>query len=221
MHLDPDKQRDLLALAQAERSAAHPSSSPEQQELDELLSKRPGLANAAAAAQLALDDVEADILRIQEDERKLKKRELDDKHQLSAETDPERREDLKRDRYAAKSRIADLLYELKEAHGEVKALRGNRDLRAQTLAELDDRIEAARRAVDALPEEEPVDIEALRASLPADVLGVYATVGAAHFNGRTCGSCFLQLPPAERNEVLAVPEDELPTCPNCGTLLIR
>lgn len=221
MHLDQDKQRDLLSLAQAERSAAHPSSSPEQQELDALLAQRPALANAAAAAQLALDDVEADILRIQEDERKLKKRELDDKHQLSAETDPERREDLKRDRYAAKSRIADLLYELKEAHGEVKALRGNRDLHNQRVAELDDKIAAARRAVEALPEEESVDVEALRASLPSDVLGVYATVGAAEFNGRTCGSCFLQLPPAERADVLAAPADELPTCPNCGTLLVR
>ena len=222
MQLEPDKQRDLLALADAERSAAHPTpGTTEEQELDALLKQRPGLANAAAAAQLAVDDLEAEILRIQEDERKLKKRDLDNKHQLSAETDPERRKDLEHDRYAAKSRIADLLYELKEAHGEVKALRNNRDVHGAKLDELDRKIEAARRAVDALPEQEPVDTEKLRSQIPSAVLGVYATVGAARFNGRTCGSCFIQLPPAERAEIMDTPDNELPTCPNCGALLIR
>lgn len=222
MELEPDKQRTLLALAEAERSQALDATvSPEQQELEKLEAQRPGLANAAAAAQLAVDDLEAEILRIQEDERKLKKRELDDKRQLTAETDPERRKDLEHDRYAAKSRIADLLYELKEAHGEVKALRNNRDVHGAKLDELDRKIEAARRAAEAVPAKEDVDTDALRAELPASVLDVYATVGAARFNGRTCGSCFLQLPPAERSEVMAVPDNELPTCPNCGTLLVR
>lgn len=175
MELELDKQRTLLALAEAERSQAHDApASPEQQELEKLEAQRPGLANAAAAAQLAVDDLEAEILRIQEDERKLKKRELDDKRQLTAETDPERRKDLEHDRYAAKSRIADLLYELKEAHGEVKALRNNRDVHGAKLDELDRKIEAARRAAEAVPAREEVDTEALRAELPSSVLGVYA-----------------------------------------------
>ena len=222
MHLDPEKQRALLTLADAERSAANfTPATPEEQELEKLKEQRPGLVNASAAAQIAVDDLEAEILRIQEDERKLKKRELDDKRQLSAETDPERRKDLEHDRYAAKSRIADLLYELKEAHGEVKALRNNRDVHGAKLDELDRKIAAAQRAVDALPEREAVDTAALRAQLPSSVLGVYATVGAARFNGRTCGACFIQLPPAERTEIVDTPTDELPTCPNCGALLIR
>lgn len=222
MELAPDKQKVLLALAEAERSQAHPAKvSEEQAELDRLLAQRPGMANAAAAAQMAVDDLEAEILRIQEDERKLKKRDIDDKRQLSAETDPEKRKDLEHDRYAAKSRIADLLYELKEAHGEVKALRGNRDVYGAKLDELDRKIEAAQRAVDALPEQEPIDVDELRSQLPSAVLGQYAMVGAASFNGRTCGACFVQLAPGERAEVMAAPESELPTCANCGALLVR
>lgn len=222
MELEPDKQRTLLALAEAERSQTHDApASPEHQELEKLEAQRPGLANAAAAAQLAVDDLEAEILRIQEDERKLKKRELDDKRQLSAETDPERRKDLEHDRYAAKSRIADLLYELKEAHNEIAALRNNRDIHAARVDELNRKVEAAQRAVNALPEEETVDTDGLREQLPADVLRAYDDIGAAKFNGRACGSCFIQLPPAERAEVMGQPDDELPTCPNCGTLLVR
>ena len=222
MELELDKQRTLLALAEAERSQAHDAAaSPEQEELEKLEAQRPGLANAAAAAQLAVDDLEAEILRIQEDERKLKKRELDDKRQLTAETDPERRKDLEHDRYAAKSRIADLLSELKEAHNEIAALRNNRDVHAARVDEANRKVEAAQRAVDALPEEDDVDVDALRAKLPDDVLSAYDDIGAAKFNGRACGGCFIQLPPAERAEVLGEPEDELPTCPNCGTLLVR
>ena len=208
MHLSKDLQPVLLQLAQADAASSQPRVRAEEQELQKLIDERKRLTDASAAAQLAVDDMELEILRIQEDERKLKKRELDDKRQLSAETDPERRKDLEHDRYAAKSRIADLLSELKEAHNEIAALRNNRDVHAARVDEANRKVEAAQRAVDALPEEDVVDTDALRGQLPDDVL-------------RACGGCFIQLPPAERAEVLAEPEDELPTCPNCGTLLVR
>ena len=221
MHLSKDLQPVLLQLAQADAASSQPRVRPEEQELKKLIDERKRLTDASAAAQLAVDDMELEILRIQEDERKLKKRELDDKRQLSAETDPERRKDLEHDRYAAKSRIADLLSELKEAHNEIAALRNNRDVHAARVDEANRKVEAAQRAVDALPEEDDVDVDALRAKLPDDVLSAYDDIGAAKFNGRACGGCFIQLPPAERAEVLGEPEDELPTCPNCGTLLVR
>ena len=221
MHLSKDLQPVLLQLAQADAASSQPRVRPEEQELQKLIDERKRLTDASAAAQLAVDDMELEILRIQEDERKLKKRELDDKRQLSAETDPERRKDLEHDRYAAKSRIADLLYELKEAHGEIKALRNNRDVHAAKVDEANRKVEAARRAVEALPEEETVDTAALREKLPAEVLALYDDIGAARFNGRTCNGCFIQLPPAERAEVMSEPDNELPTCPNCGTLLVR
>lgn len=212
----------LLELADAERAAARPPAPrEEEQHVAELEAKRERLAAAANSAQLAVDDMELEILRIQEDERKLKRRELDDKRQLTAETDPERRKDLEHDRYAAKSRIADLLSELKEAHNEIAALRNNRDNHGARLDEVDRQLEAARRAVEALSPREAVDIAPLRAQLPDEVLSLYDDVSAAAFNGRTCKGCFIQLPPSERAEVLAADADELPTCPNCGTLLVR
>lgn len=222
MNLSPEKQKVLLELASAERAQSRPRrESAEEKELADLLGQRERLASAAAAAQMAVDDLELDILRIQEDERKLKKRDLDDKRQLTAETDPERRKDLQHDRYATKSRLADLYYELKEAHGEVKALRNNRDIHGARLDEMDRKIELARRAAAAVPEAEVVDTEALRAQLPAEVLSLYDDVGAASFNGRTCNSCFITLPQAERSEILSAAADELPDCPNCGALLVR
>lgn len=221
MHLSKDLQPVLLQLADADRTSSQPRVRPEEQELRTLLDERQRLTDASSAAQLAVDDMELEILRIQEDERKLKKREMDDKRQLGAETDPERRKDLEHDRYAAKSRIADLLSELKEAHNEIAALRNNRDVHAARVDEANRKVEAAQRAVDALPAVEDVDTAALREQLPAEVLAAYDDIGAAKFNGRACGGCYIQLPPSERAEVLAEPAGELPTCPNCGTLLVR
>ena len=94
-------------------------------------------------------------------------------------------------------------------------------MHAARVDEANRKVEAAQRTVDALPEEDVVDTDSLRAKLPDDVLRAYDDIGAAKFNGRACGGCFIQLPPAERAEVLGEPEDELPTCPNCGTLLVR
>lgn len=222
MRLSTTLQPVLLELADTERAAARPPAPrEEEQHVAELEAKRERLAAAANSAQLAVDDMELEILRIQEDERKLKRRELDDKRQLTAETDPERRKDLEHDRYAAKSRIADLLSELKEAHNEIAALRNNRDNHGARLDEVDRQLEAARRAAEALSPREAVDTAPLRAQLPEEVLSLYDDVSAAAFNGRTCKGCFIQLPPSERAEVLAADADELPTCPNCGTLLVR
>ena len=222
MKLSAEEQPILLELAKADRVAAHPDSArPEEQELERLLKERKDLQAASAAAQMAVDDMELEILRIQEDERKLKKREIDDKRQLGAETNPERRKDLEHDRYAAKSRIADLLSELKEAHNEIAALRNNRDNHGARLGEADRKVEAARRAVEALSDREQVDTAALRHKLPDDVLEVYDEMGAAAFNGRTCNACFIQLPASERAAVMGTPADEVPTCPNCGALLVR
>ncbi|MDY5786131.1 hypothetical protein, partial [Corynebacterium sp.] len=174
MKLSPELQAVLLELAIADRHNAHPGAvTAEQRELDNLTAEHERLVSAAAAAQLAVDDMELEILRIQEDERKLKRREGDDIRQLSAETDPERRRDLEHDRHATKSRIADLLDELKEAHNEIAALRNNRDNHGALLDESERKIAAARRAVEALPQVERPDTDALRAKLPADVLAVY------------------------------------------------
>lgn len=73
MNLSPELQAVLLELADVERAQSRPKRrSPQEQELDDLIAQRERLASAASAAQMAVDDLELEILRIQEDERKLK-----------------------------------------------------------------------------------------------------------------------------------------------------
>src|SRR5699024_611711 len=153
----------------------------EKAELEKAEKEHKRALDAAAAAQMAVDDVENDILRIQSDERKLRKRERDDKAQLSAATDPDVRRELEHDRYAAKSRIADLMSELQEAHNEIHALRNNRDVHGARVDEAAREAETARRAFDAAQEATPVEAERdidseiaqLRSQLDEDVLAEF------------------------------------------------
>ncbi|MFG6302433.1 MULTISPECIES: zinc ribbon domain-containing protein [unclassified Corynebacterium] len=235
MKLPQDLQNILLELATLERSQAHGGTPtiPEQEEYEKAQAAHARLVDASGSAQLAVDDMEMEILRIQADERKLRQRERDDKAQLGAATDPETRKDLEHDLYAAKSRIADLMSELQEAHNEIHALRANLDVHGAKVSDSERKLEVLKRAAEAAQEaaanrpDPQVRIGELREQLPADVLEEYETVreengvGAAAFTGRGCGGCFIILPPAEQNAVRNAAADELPQCSDCGSYLVR
>ena len=239
MKLEPKKQQVLLELSRTLRLSAAGAQAPElpeKTELEKAEQAHKRALDAAAAAQMAVDDVENDILRIQSDERKLRKRERDDKQQLSAATDPDVRRELEHDRYAAKSRIADLMSELQEAHNEIHALRNNRDVHGARVDDAARAVETARRAFEAAQESEPVgaerDIDAeiaeLRGQLDEETLAEFERqraengVGVEEFKaGKTCGSCSMVLPPAERSAISNAPKNEMPQCSDCGSYLVR
>lgn len=229
MKLSTELQPVLLELANIQRSEGHEKENPEQKELEKAQAQHTRLIDAAGSAQMAVDDMEAEILRIQSDERKLRKRVRDDKAQLGAATDKETRRDLEHDMYAAKSRIADLMSELQEAHNEIHALRSNVDVCGARVSESERQIEKLRRAAEAVPEPEDLTqrVVELRGQLPDDVLDEFDAqrnengVGAAALKGKACGGCFIVLPPAELNAARGAAAEELPQCVECGSYLIR
>lgn len=240
MKLSPASQLLLLELSNLQRNlqtASKASELPEQKELDAMLSKQTRMHDAAAAAQMAVDDMENEILRIQADETKLRRRDRDAREQLGAELDPEKRKDLEHDRYSTKSRLADLMAELQEAHNEIHALRNNRDVHGAQVDEIARQVELLTRARDAAAESaahvaDPAARvaelrEELGEELGEETLADYDRqrdengVGAALFNGRACGGCFIVLPPADQSAIRMAPADEVPQCSNCGSYLIR
>lgn len=235
MKLKVELHRVLLDLANTQRAlnVERDTVMVEEKEYEAAQAAHQRLLKAAGSAQMAVDDMEMEILRIQADERKLRLRERDDKAQLEAELDPEKRRDLEHDRYAAKSRIADLMSELAEAHNEIHALRNNLEVHGARVSESERNLEKLRRAAEAARdartnEEDPqIIIGRLRQQLPGDVLEEYDRirlengVGAAAFTNRVCGGCHIELPPAAVGAVRTAPADQLPECPDCGCLLIR
>lgn len=233
MRLEPTAQQQLLSLAELERATAaagnRPRTTPEQDELARVEKAHDRERAALAAAKLAVTDMEAEILRIQEDERRLRARERDDKNQLTAEVDPERRKDLEHDRYAAKSRIADLMGELMECHNEVHPLRDNVARLEASVAEWEEKVDRARKAVEEAeaPADPRDEIARLKEQVDPEALAEYEErraeneVGVARFNGRSCSGCFMVLPASERAAIHAAAPEVLPECPNCGSFLVR
>ncbi|MBP3088029.1 hypothetical protein EML15_02510 [Corynebacterium sp. sy017] len=237
MKLSPQQQEELLELATLSRALKHnshiePEPSEEHKELARLVDERERMVQAASSAQLAVDDMELEIARIQADETKLRRREADDKRQLGASIDRETRKDLEHDLYSVKSRIADLMSELQEAHNQIHALRNNVAVHGAHLSELDRKIELASRAADAAPtawslQEKHERIAHLRATLPHDSVALFDQsfaengVGVAKFNGRSCSGCFITLPPVEIAKIRQTPADELAQCPDCNSYLVR
>lgn len=235
MKLSPSLQPLLLELATTARikeTGVPQGVSAEAQELIDATNALTGLRDAAAAAQLAVDDMELEILHIQEDERKLKRREADSRAQLQATSDPELRKDLEKDLVSTRSRLSFLTSEMQEAHNEVHALRQARDLAQQRIREAEAALEQAKQAVADLPQDtseadRDARIAQLREALPAEVVAEFDAqvaengVGAAFFNGRSCGGCFIMLPPAELGQIRQTPQEQLPQCSNCGSYLIR
>ncbi|BAU96565.1 hypothetical protein N24_2303 [Corynebacterium suranareeae] len=235
MKLDHTLHKTLLQLANAVRTQdanAVPKTTPEQEAVEKAVAELSRNRDAASAAQMAVDDMENEILRIQSDERKLRRRKKDSQDALGAETDEDRRRDLNHDVYTAKSRIADLMSELQEAHNEIHALRNNRDLAQSRVKDTERKVEEARAAVEqaqsAAPtvEDPAVVIARLEEQLPADVVAEFQAqrlengVGAALFNGRSCGGCAMVLPASGISEIRNTPKDEVPQCPECGSYLI-
>lgn len=231
--LDTANQQKLLELAtktRAQAATVEPPKPAEVTHLETLLKKRDRLREGAASAQMVVDDMELEIIRIQQDERKLRRRVTEGNKELRAATDEEVRRDLRHDVAAATTRINALTGEMQEAHNELHALRQNVEVHGAQLAEIDRQIEAAQRAVDALPAVEEEDVEQriadLRAELPAEALAAFDEqreingVGVASFNGRTCGGCFIVLPAAEISAIKRTPANELPQCPDCDSYLV-
>ncbi|MBK4148914.1 zinc ribbon domain-containing protein [Corynebacterium macginleyi] len=236
MKLSQELQPVLLELANLERLQGIGGNKElaEKIEYDKAQQEHKRLLDASGSAQMAVDDMENEILRIQADERKLRRRERDDKGQLGAELDAEKRKDIEHDLCATKSRIADLMSELQEAHNEIHALRSNLDVHGARVSESERKLEMLRRAAEAAQEaadnqpDPAVRIADLREQLPSDALAEYDAqrqengVGAAQFKGnRACGGCFIVLPPVDKSAVRNAPADELPQCSDCGSYLVR
>lgn len=231
--LDPVSQQQLLELATKTRAQAtkvEPKKPQEVLHLEQLLKKRDSLREGAASAQMVVDDMELEIIRIQQDERKLRRRVTEGTKELRAAVDEEARRDLRHDIAAATTRINALTGEMQEAHNELHALRQNVEVHDAQLKEIDRQVDAAQRAVDAMPPVEQEDvaqrIAELREGLPADALAAFDEqraingVGVASFNGRTCGGCFIVLPAAEISAIKHTPANEMPQCPDCDSYLV-
>ena len=216
MKLASELQRSLLELATLERAGDSSVVSEEQQKRDRLTKELADARSVLGTSQVNISDIEVDIRRIEADMSKLRQREKANKAGLGAAVDVEQRRDLQHDLSTTYRRLDDL-------RDELHALRATAERHKARVAELSDALDRITVPTDNRAER----ISELRALFDAATLADYDDqvevygVGAAAFNGRTCGGCFIVLPPMSVSQIRNAPADDVPRCPDCGTYLVR
>ncbi|MGN9912399.1 zinc ribbon domain-containing protein [Phytohabitans sp. LJ34] len=240
MKADPEAQRrllDLQAIDTALAQLAHKRRTlPEHAELETLARQLSALEDERVRAQVAVDDFDRDIARIERDVDQVRSRKDKDQARLDTGRGPARELE------ALQHELVSLTRRQSELEDAELELMEQRETAQATLDELLAQQEAgreAREAAEARRDQALAEIvkdeefrttarQPLVADLPADLIALYDKIressgglGAALLKGGRCGGCRLELAGSERARIKAAPPDEVVRCEECRRIMVR
>lgn len=239
MKSDAAQQRSLLELAGVDaelaRLAHRAQHLPEQQRYDQLIADQRAAAERVSALTLALEDVDAEVTRLEGEVDAVRRREDRDRGLLdSGSVNAKQLEELQHELATLQRRQAsleDTLLDVMERREQLAAEHAGEQAGAESLRrELDSAGQDRERAL--------ADIEhsraelgtrraALAGTLSADLVALYDTrragggVGAGALQAGRCGACRIELDRGELARISAAPDDEVLHCPECRAILVR
>jgi len=239
MKAEVTQQRSLLELskldAEVSRLAHRSTHLPQQEECERMQAERDAARDRAAAIAIALEDVEAQVARLEAEVESVRQRENRDRALLaSGATDAKQLSDLQHELETLERRQASLedsLLEVMERREELQAQLDAETTAADALqAELagaEQALDAARAEIDEARRVHASRRDELTAALDPALSELYERQragggpGAGPLLGRRCGACRLEIDRGEMSRITAAPEDELVRCPECGAILLR
>ncbi|WBB79831.1 C4-type zinc ribbon domain-containing protein [Micromonospora sp. WMMD882] len=239
MKAEPAVQRrllDLQAIDTALAQLAHRRRTlPEHAELDALARELSALEDQRVRAQVAVDDLDRDIARLEKDVDQVRARKTRNEDRLAAGSGPARElEALQHELASLQRRQSDLedaeLELMEQREGAQSVLDGieqrlteARDRRAETeqrrdgtLAEIAKEEEFKRSARQPLAADLPTDLVVLY-----DKIRESTGLGAALLRGGRCGGCRLDLSGADRARIAKAAPDEVVRCEDCRRIMVR
>jgi len=239
MKATPESQRrllDLQALDTALAQLAHKRRTlPEHAELERLGTSVTQLGDERARAQVAVDDLDRDIERLERDVEQVRARSDRDKARLTDGTGPAKQlEALQHEVETLAKRQRDLEdaeLELMEQREEADAVLTRVSTRLDTARAEQSAVERRRDELLAgIAKDEEfrrAGREPLAADLPADLVKLYEQIrehtgmGAALLRAGRCEGCRLELSGSEKARVRSAPPDEVIRCDECRRILVR
>jgi predicted nucleic acid-binding Zn-ribbon protein len=237
---DPAAQRrllDLQAIDTALSQLAHRRRTlPQLAELDRLARVITEADAERIKAQLAVDDFDRDIARLEKDVEQVRARKSKDQSRLDAGTGPARELEALQHELASLSRRQS---ELEDAELELMEQREGAEAALNRTAEALAQARERRGAVEAERDRTLADIDKdeefrrsgrapLVADLPADLIALYdriressGGIGAALLRAGRCEGCRLELFGSELSAVRSAPADEVVRCEECRRILVR
>ncbi|MER5457768.1 C4-type zinc ribbon domain-containing protein [Micromonospora sp. NPDC002389] len=239
MKADPQVQRrllDLQAIDTALAQLAHRRRAlPERAELEALARELSSLEDERVRAQVAVDDLDRDIARLEKDVDQVRARKKKDEDRLAAGGGPARElEALQHELVSLNRRQSDLEDAELELMEQRETAQSVLDGVEQRLAEVRERRAATeQRRDEALAEigrEEEFKRSArqpLAGDLPADLVQLYDKIrtdtglGAALLTAGRCGGCRLDLSGADLARIRKTDPDEVVRCEDCRRIMVR
>ena len=239
MKADVAQQKLLLELAEVDaeitRAEHRTKNLPEQKAVDEAQAAHREVGDRLAAIRLALDDIDAQVAKLETEIDGVRQREDRDRALLDGGTvDAKQLTDLQHELETLQRRQASLedsQLELMEKREELAAQEAEQVAASeQSQAALTD---AQRAADDARAElsrtkERAVSRRAeVVAALDDELATLYerqrtrSGVGAAPLQGRRCGACRIEIDRGESARIAAAAEDDIVRCPECSAILLR
>ncbi|MEV5820981.1 C4-type zinc ribbon domain-containing protein [Micromonospora harpali] len=239
MKADPKVQRRLLDLQAIDTTLAQLAhrrrTLPELAELETLARELSALEDERVRAQVAVDDLDRDIARIEKDVEQVRARKSKDEARLAAGSGPARElEALQHELISLNRRQSDLEdaeLELMEQRETAQGVLDGIERRAADARER--RAAAERRRDDALAEiakEEEFKRQSrqpLAGDLPAELVTLYDKIradtglGAALLTGGRCGGCRLELYGADMARIRKAAPDDVVRCEECRRIMVR
>ncbi|OKI77699.1 zinc ribbon domain-containing protein [Micromonospora sp. CB01531] len=239
MKADPKVQRrllDLQAIDTALAQLAHRRRSlPERAELEALARELSALEDERVRAQVAVDDLDRDIARLEKDVDQVRARKSKDEARLASGSGPARElEAIQHELASLNRRQSDLEDAELELMEQRETAQGVLDGVERRIAEARDRRAAAEQRRDEslaeIAKEEEFKRGArqpLAGDLPADLVALYDRIredtglGAALLTAGRCGGCRLELSGADLARIRKADPDEVVRCEECRRIMVR
>ncbi|GAB3942199.1 zinc ribbon domain-containing protein [Micromonospora vulcania] len=239
MKADPQVQRRLLDLQAIDTNLAQLAhrrrALPERAELEALARELSSLEDERVRAQVAVDDLDRDIARLEKDVEQVRARKEKDQNRLAAGTGPARElEALQHELVSLNRRQGDLEDAELEVMEQRETAQGVLDGVEQRLADTrEKRATTEQRRDDALAEiakEEEFKRGArqpLADDLPGELVTLYDKIrqdtglGAALLTAGRCGGCRLELSGADLAQIRKAAPDDVVRCEDCRRIMVR
>jgi predicted nucleic acid-binding Zn-ribbon protein len=237
---DPEAQRrllDLQAIDIALTQLAHRRKSlPEHAELDRLARELSTMEDQRVRAQVAVDDLDRDIDRLERDAEQVRARKDKDQARLDAGTGPSRELEalqheivtLNRRQSELEDAELELMEQRETAQATLEEIVGRLASVRATRAEAERRRDEALAAIAKDEEFRQAGRRPLAADLPTELMALYEKirehsggVGAAMLRHGRCEGCRIELSGGDRANVRAAAPDEVVRCEECRRILVR
>ncbi|MGC4895405.1 zinc ribbon domain-containing protein [Micromonospora sp. DT31] len=239
MKADPKVQRRLLDLQAIDTTLAQLAhrrrSLPETAELDAQARELSALEDERVRAQVAVDDLDRDIARIEKDVDQVRARKSKDEARLASGSGPARElEATQHELVSLNRRQSDLEDAELELMEQRETAQGALDDVQRRLVEVRERRAATERRRDEtlaeIAKEEEFKRSArqpLAGDLPAELVDLYERIradtgmGAALLTAGRCGGCRLELSGVDLARIRRTDPDDVVRCEDCRRIMVR